>query len=77
MPSHGDEMSGRHDVVVIGPGPAGEAAAELGENLGCSVALVERDIVGGTFVTGGGAPTRTFREAAAYLSGFELAPARP
>ena len=71
MPSHGDEMSGRHDVVVIGPGPAGEAAAELGENLGCSVALVERDIVGGTFVTGGGAPTRTFREAAAYLSGFE------
>jgi pyruvate/2-oxoglutarate dehydrogenase complex dihydrolipoamide dehydrogenase (E3) component len=27
-------------VVVIGAGPAGEAAAELGGNLGYSVALV-------------------------------------
>jgi NAD(P) transhydrogenase len=58
-------------VVVIGGGPAGEAAAELGANLGYSVALVERDIVGGTVVTSGGAPTKTFREAAVYLSSFE------
>ena len=57
MPPHGDEVSNRHDVVVIGAGPAGEAAAELGGNLGYSVALVERDIVGGTVVTNGGAPT--------------------
>jgi len=71
MPSHPNEVSSRHDVVVIGAGPAGEAAAELGGNLGYSVALVERDIVGGTVVTSGGAPTKTFREAAAYLSGFE------
>jgi flavin-dependent dehydrogenase len=28
MPSHGDEVSSRHDVVVTGAGPAGEAAAE-------------------------------------------------
>jgi Pyridine nucleotide-disulphide oxidoreductase len=35
------------------------------------VALVERDTVGGTVVTSGGAPTKTLREAAAYLSGFE------
>ena len=35
------------------------------------MALVERDTVGGTVVTSGGAPTKTFREAAAYLSGFE------
>ena len=40
-------------------------------NLGYPVALVERDTVGGTVVTSGGAPTKTFREAAAYLSGFE------
>jgi NAD(P) transhydrogenase len=58
-------------VVVIGAGPAGQSAAELGGNLGYSVALVERDTVGGTVVTSGGAPTKTFREAAAYLSGFE------
>ncbi len=71
MPSHGDDASRRYDVVVIGAGPAGEAAAELGGSLGYSVALVERDTVGGTVVTSGGAPTKTFREAAVYLSSFE------
>ena len=65
------DVSNRHDVVVIGAGPAGEAAAELGGGLGYKVALVERDIVGGTVVTSGGAPTKTFREAAVYLSSFE------
>jgi len=71
MPTAGDKANGRYDVVVIGAGPAGEAAAELAGNLGYSVALVERDTVGGTVVTNGGAPTKTFREAAAYLSAFE------
>ena len=66
-----NDASSRHDVVVIGAGPAGEAAAELGGSLGYSVALVERDVVGGTVVTSGGAPTKTFREAAVYLSSFE------
>jgi NAD(P) transhydrogenase len=65
------DVSNRHDVVVIGAGPAGEAAAELGGSLGYKVALVERDVVGGTVVTSGGAPTKTFREAAVYLSSFE------
>ncbi len=55
MPSHDDDVSRRYDVVVIGAGPAGEAAAELGGNLGYSVALVERDTVGGTVITSGGA----------------------
>ena len=73
MPSDGDEVSDRHDVVVIGEGPAGEAAAELGGSLGYSVALVERDVVGGTVVTSGGTPTKTFRETAVYLSSFEPA----
>ncbi len=71
MSSQDDGGGRRYDVVVIGAGPAGEAAAELGGNLGYPVALVERDTVGGTVVTSGGAPTKTFREAAAYLSGFE------
>ena len=71
MPPADDRTNSRHDVVVIGAGPAGEAAAELAGNLGYSAALVERDTVGGTVVTSGGAPTKTFREAAAYLSSFE------
>ena len=69
MPSHGNARD--FDVVVIGAGPAGEAAAELGGVLGYSVLLVERDVVGGTVVTSGGAPTKTFREAAVYFSSFE------
>ena len=41
MPSHGDLRD--FDVVVIGAGPAGAGAAELGGALCYSVALVERD----------------------------------
>jgi choline dehydrogenase-like flavoprotein len=70
MPSHDDDVSRPYDVIVVGAGPAGEAAAELGGNLGYSVALVERDTVGGTVITSGGAPTKTFREAAVDLSSF-------
>ena len=70
MPSDADDMSRHFDVVVIGAGPAGEAAAELGGTLGYAIAMVERDAVGGTVVTSGGAPTKTFREAAVYLSSF-------
>src|SRR5437773_9062642 len=35
------------DVLVIGAGSAGEAASELGVELGARVAVVERDLVGG------------------------------
>jgi NAD(P) transhydrogenase len=71
MPSGSGDRRGRLDVVVIGAGPAGEAAAHLAGTLGYSAALVERDTVGGTVITNGGAPTKTFREAALYLSSFE------
>jgi NAD(P) transhydrogenase len=60
-----------YDLVVVGAGPAGESAAQMAANFGLSVALVERDRLGGTVVTNGGAPTKTFREAALYLSAFE------
>jgi pyruvate/2-oxoglutarate dehydrogenase complex dihydrolipoamide dehydrogenase (E3) component len=36
-----------YDVIVIGGGASGEAAASLGAELGGKVALVERDLVGG------------------------------
>jgi len=71
MPSPGDGKDDSYDLIVIGAGPAGDAAARLAGNLGYSVALVERDKVGGTVVTNGGAPTKAFREAAVYLSSFE------
>ncbi len=36
-----------YDLIVIGAGAAGEAAATLGAELGASVAVIERDLVGG------------------------------
>lgn len=36
-----------HDVLVIGAGAAGEAAASLGGELGANLAVVEKDLVGG------------------------------
>ena len=60
--SPGAGLNGRYKAVVIGAGPAGEAAAERAGNPGYSVASVERDTVGDTVVTNGGAPTKTFRE---------------
>jgi pyruvate/2-oxoglutarate dehydrogenase complex dihydrolipoamide dehydrogenase (E3) component len=55
-------MNGRYEVVVIGAGPAEGATAELAGNLGYPVALAERDTVGGTVATNGGAPAKTIRE---------------
>nr|WP_275403918.1 FAD-dependent oxidoreductase [Pseudonocardia acidicola] len=70
-------------VVVVGAGPAGESVAQMAAGLGYSVALAERDAAGGTVVTSGGAPTKTFRETALYLTAFEkervlgISPAAP
>jgi pyruvate/2-oxoglutarate dehydrogenase complex dihydrolipoamide dehydrogenase (E3) component len=37
----------RYDLVVIGAGPAGEAAANAGRKRGASVAVIDRDLFGG------------------------------
>lgn len=37
-----------YDLLIIGGGPAGGAAAETALKLGKTVALVERDKLGGT-----------------------------
>src|SRR4029079_1101303 len=37
----------RFDLVIIGAGPAGEAAAYKARALGASVAIVDRDLFGG------------------------------
>ena len=41
-------MSYDYDVLVIGAGQGGLPAAHMAANLGASVALIERDQVGGT-----------------------------
>ncbi len=62
---------GAYDLVVIGSGPAGEKAAAMAAYFDKRVAIVEREgSPGGTVVRRGGIPTKTLREAAAYLSSF-------
>ena len=63
-------MTDSYDLVAIGAGPAGESATELAAFFGHRSAIVERAQPGGTVTTTGGAPTKTLREAALYLSGF-------
>ena len=59
-----------YDLIAIGAGPAGESATELASYFGLRCAVVERDRAGGTVTTTGGAPTKTLREAALFVSGF-------
>ena len=61
---------GYYDLVVIGAGPAGQVAAELAASFGRRAVIVERNQPGGVVTTTGGAPTKTLREAALYLTGF-------
>ena len=63
-------MDGTYDLAVIGAGPAGTNAAEVAAAFGRRVLVVERDRPGGVVATTGGAPTKTLREAALYLTGF-------
>lgn len=60
MPS----QSSSHDVVVIGGGPGGYAAALYGASAGLNVAIVEKDKVGGTCLHRGCIPAKEFLETA-------------
>src|SRR6266576_5791209 len=57
-------MAERFDVVVIGGGPGGYAAALYGAAAGLSVAVVEKDKVGGTCLHRGCIPAKEFLETA-------------
>ena len=60
------------DIVVIGAGPAGCAAANTAAMLGKKVALVERNpAVGGAAINTGTIPSKTLRETALALSGLK------
>jgi dihydrolipoamide dehydrogenase len=53
-----------YDVVIIGGGPGGYAAALYAHNFGLSVALVEKDLVGGACLHRGCVPTKAWLETA-------------
>ena len=65
------------DLIVIGGGPGGYAAAEFAAQKGMNVALVERDRLGGTCLHRGCIPTKTYlhtaetaRQAEAFAPDF-------
>src|SRR5436305_8933830 len=60
-------IDGRYDVVVIGGGPGGYGAALYAASAGLSVAVVERDKVGGTCLHRGCIPAKQFLETAAVF----------
>src|SRR5919112_4665499 len=57
-------MAESFDVVVIGGGPGGYAAALYGAAAGLNVAVVEKDKVGGTCLHRGCIPAKEFLETA-------------
>ncbi|MFM8310769.1 MAG: FAD-dependent oxidoreductase, partial [Ilumatobacteraceae bacterium] len=58
-------MDAQYDLVVIGGGPGGYGAALYAVSAGLSVAIVERDSMGGTCLNRGCIPAKAFLETAA------------
>ncbi len=60
-----------YDLLVIGTGPAGQKAAIQAAKLSKKVGIIERrTVVGGVCINTGTIPSKSFREAVLYLSGF-------
>lgn len=57
-------MKDSYQIVVIGSGPGGYVAALKAAKLGARVALVEKDLLGGTCLNRGCIPTKVMLEAA-------------
>ncbi|UCD50402.1 MAG: FAD-dependent oxidoreductase, partial [Phycisphaerales bacterium] len=56
-------MAERFDVVVIGAGPGGFRAARRCAQRGASVAVVEREFIGGTCLNWGCIPSKALLDA--------------
>src|SRR6266487_4627945 len=66
------QMNDSFDMIVIGAGPAGEKAAVQAAFYGKRVAVVDQAATpGGSAVQSAGVPTKTLRETALYLTGFQ------
>src|SRR5512141_1617494 len=57
-----------YDIAIIGAGPGGYVAAIRAAQLGASVAIVEKDVVGGTCLNIGCIPSKALLEAAALFA---------
>ena len=62
-------MDERFDFVVIGAGPAGEAAAYLARARGATVAVVDRELFGGSCPFWACIPSKTLLHAASVHAG--------
>ncbi len=61
------------DLLVLGGGPAGYAAAIRASHLGKRVVLVEKDSIGGTCLNRGCIPTKALLESAHFYAGLSSA----
>lgn len=60
-----------YDLLVIGSGPAGQRAAVQASKIRKRVAIVDqREVVGGVCANVGTIPSKTFKEAVVFLSGY-------
>lgn len=70
-PSLGASNGYDYDMIVIGSGPAGQRAAVQAAKLRKRVAIIDkREVVGGVCVNTGTIPSKSFKEAVLYLTGF-------
>ncbi len=60
-----------YDLLVLGCGPAGQRAAVQAAKIRKKVAIIDkREVVGGVCVNTGTIPSKSFKEAVVFLSGF-------
>jgi pyruvate/2-oxoglutarate dehydrogenase complex dihydrolipoamide dehydrogenase (E3) component len=65
--------AGRYDLIVVGGGAAGLVAARAAAALGVRVALVEREVLGGTSLNTGSVPSKTLLRTARVYAEMQQA----